>query len=124
MAMSGSVIAWNPELRTFQAPAKDQMSRIAEDLHAALQNLPFATPKAEKVQIREGVYRMGLGAEGMSLSMHRVDADGNPVAACVQVGSLLDQAHTNPDAPALETERSAVAERPRSLPATEGWVEQ
>ncbi len=121
--MSGSVIAWDPELRVFQTPAKDQMSRLAEDLRAALLQMPIAATKAEKVRVRDGVYRMGLGVEGMSISTHRVDADGNPVAACVQVGSLLPEAQTLPEAPASITQ-TPTPERPRSLPATEGWVEQ
>lgn len=123
-AVSGSVIAWDAELRVFQAPAKDQMSRLAEDLKAALLQMPIAAAKAEKVHVRDGIYRMGLGAESMSLSMHRVDADGNPIAACVQVGSLTHQVHTTVETPASATAHAADPERPRSLPATEGWVEQ
>lgn len=125
-AMSGSTMAWNPELQVFQAPDPDQMRRIAEDLQAALLQLPFATTKAEKVQVRDGIYRMRAGTEAMSLSMRKLDAEGNPIAACVQVGSLL-----NPEtAPAMTEEgavkapKPAVTERPKSLPATEGWVAQ
>ena len=125
-ASASSTIAWDAEQKVFRAPADHESQRIAAELRTILagKSLFSSSNSYEKETLGNGVVRMRVGVDGLNLMSVSRTGDQQLVAACVQ-GSSLDETHRHDASAQIHVEHEAAPTvRPKSLPATEGWVEQ